>query len=589
MEINNKYEKIRDLFRKEDTSFTCAICDKKLKTFHSSHLKTHGINKDEYIEKYGYPNKHIEKKYLIEEIVDKVGDLYVSQFYKWIYLSKFSSSYVTVQPDQETHRNMYKYDIERHLRGDNTLAVLPYQYYSKWLILDIDTYDSKDENGISWSSRPDAMALIGELKHVLKGYFPDDEIHITSSGGKGYHLELFFDKHVPIKDLARVFSILLNEVVVERYAGVNVEMRPELKGLDGRGVKVALGRNHTNPDYEKNYCGFLDDNFMEIQNEIEYVLNIKKSDSTPIYEMIEAYESDKIKNYRDKYVYKSKQDKNIQKIQDKKSLCSNSEKVVSNSEKEKFNHISIRNYYKYGLEQPGTRHDISFKIAILLKDDGYDEEEIKRKLYTWTEEQVKRGMSKGRKAELVKDIESIIKDVFKKDCHLPKPKDVCITKSDLKMFEKLHSKSLETKKRVINHQKILFAMIVHSRRYAAIDRKFYMTYEQIMESADIGSKTTVSKVINQLNEWGFIEIITRNKKVHDKSKINLPNTYKIGSIEDDKNDKVFQLCDNKILCKNCYLCMVKQSYTIKDLDRVTSRRIKDKIKKLDNKECTMVD
>lgn len=572
MSIYNNYSSVKELFKKEDTSFTCAICSKKLKVFHATHLKLHDITKEEYISLYGIPNKYYEKKIIAESIVKKINDIFVSQSYKWGYLSSFSGMYYTLHKKQKEYRKMHFNDIKKHLSGGNTLVAFPRNGYSKWLLFDIDTYEYTDSNNNRWSSRADAIDLINNLKHILEGYIPADEIHVTSSGNKGYHIELYFNEYIQIEALALFFSILLYEVKIEQFDGVDVEMRPELKGVNGRGIKIPLGHNHTNL-YGSNYCAYLDDDFNHIENEINYVMSIRKTNKDSIYKLINDYKDIEIDDYKDKY------------------KC---EKEVNLSDKEKYslsktnttpcNRSSLWSYYNNGLLIPGTRHDITFKLIMLFKEVDYTIEEAEQKIKAWTEQQIKNGLSKGNVNEINKDIKNILKDVYyRKTYYLPTIMDVFLTKDDLKLLEALQLKSREISKRVINHQKLLFSLIIQSKRYADKDGLFSMTYGQMLDSTTISSKSTINKIINELFNWGFIDIISRNKKgTHVK---NLPNVYKILNVIDDKSINVYHVCSNKDICNYCYINMIKHCYRYKDMKYIISDRVKYKIKNSSSMNC----
>jgi hypothetical protein len=108
-----------------------------------------------------------------------------------------------------------------------------------------------------------------------------------------------------------------------------------------------------------------------------------------------------------------------------------------------------------------------------------------------------------------------------------------------------------------------------------------------MTSAGIKDEETVSKCITDLHNWGFISIISRNRKVKN-SKDNLPNIYQIKNFKTEENDNVFKICNRKTLCSNCFFTMIKECYDSKELNSVVTRSIKYKIIKLDNSNCCML-
>lgn len=577
MNINlDKYKKIQDLFPGalfESSKYKCAICGKEMWSMHSNHFKAHGITKEEYIDKFGFPKDIYLKKYLLELVISKMYSLYVMHTNKWISLSYLTRNYTTKEKEQTGFRCFNKGDMKKHLMGVDALGIFPFEFSCKFLIFDIDAYYS------IYDAREAALII----KHVLTGYIPTSQIHITYSGNKGYHVELFFDDLVPINKLARVFSIILNEVCIENFTGVNVEMRPEVAGIKGKGIKLPCGANHTNLDEYNNYCYFTDDNFEPVDNEVKYLLQIEKTNAAVVDEIINEYRNDRVKDYGDKYVSKDKVDKE----QKDKGLKKSSKVNARDEDKsyEKYQHSGLENYLSDGLTQEGTRHDISFLLAMYLKENGYSKAENMSILFRWSMEQVERGLSASTLGDISKDIKNILNGVYNEEnnYHLSKlNRDICITNNDLKMFEGLNKIAKATGMPMIKYQKILYAILVHGKRYSDEEGIFYMTYDQIRDSSGIGSNSTVCKCISDLDNWGYINIVSRNVKAEDASKKKQPNVYQIINIQYGENKDVFKLCDRKCLCETCFFNMLSKCYDTKTLDNVVTRSIKSKVLKLNN-------
>jgi hypothetical protein len=578
-----KYKKIQDLFPGvliESSRYKCAICGKEMQTMHSNHFKTHGITKDEYIERFGFPKDVYLKKYLLELVVSKMYSLYVMHTNKWLNLSYITKEYTTKEKEQTGFRCFNSGDMKKHLMGVDTLGVFPFKYSCKFLIIDIDAYYSLYE----------AREVAYSIKHVLSGYIPTSQIHITYSGNKGYHVEVFFDDLVPISKLAKVFSIVINDICIEDFPGVNVEMRPELTGIKGMGIKLPCGVNQTNQHEKNNYCYFVDENFEPVNNEVKYLLGIEKTSAAVVDDIISEYKNTKIKNYKDKYVSKDSKEKKIS-IETNECLQKSikDKGVKENSDSERYQHSGIRNYLNNGLTQKGTRHGITFLLAMDLKEQGYSKEENMDILFKWSIKQVERGLSTSSIGDINKDVKNILNGVYStaKNYHLSKVKtDIHITNRDLAMFEGLNRVAKETGIPMINYQKTLYAMLVHGKRYAEKDGIFYMTYEQIMDSADVGSKSTICKYISNLHDWGYINIVSRNEKSDNNLKINQSNVYQLINKDHNKERDVFKLCDRKCLCKDCFFNMINKSYGKKGLDAVVTRSIKSKVLKVSSNYCS---
>lgn len=567
-----KYKKIEELFiqdSKKDLIYNCPVCGKKMKSIHSSHLKTHNLTKEEFINKYGLPNEFYLKRHIVDLIIDKIYSLYITNTDKWVKLSEATLQYYTIEKGADYFRKFNRGDIKRHLNGRDTIGVFSLKSCSKFLIFDIDAYHSQY----------DAMEIANNIKHVLAGYFPKEEIHITFSGNKGYHVELFFDKLVAITDLQELFNIVVNEIDIEKYEGVNVEIRPELKGKDGRGIKLPLGINHKN-EMGNNYCYFVDEDLEQVENEVEYILKIKKSDNYIVNEMISDYSSRDLKPYKNGCL------DNVDEVKgeddETKDIESKENTNISNNVEIDYSRVGIKNYLENGLTQAGTRHNISFLIALYLKAQGHGINESKKILSKWSMEQVQKGMSKGNISEINRDIRGILKGVYSidKKYHLSiSKKEVYITQEDRSKLEALNLLGKELGIKVFSHQKILYAMLIHGKRYSDETGKFYMTYDQIQEITDIKSRNSICKCISELGEWGYIDILERNVK-EKGSKKNVPNVYRIKLNNNEETKDSYKICSNKNICKDCFYNMINKVYSKDTIDKVLTRGVKSKVLKL---------
>ncbi|MCW6078085.1 TOTE conflict system archaeo-eukaryotic primase domain-containing protein [Clostridium sporogenes] len=572
-----KYKKIEELFIQEsikDLTYDCPVCGKEMKSIHLSHLKTHNLTKEEFVNTYGLPNDVYLKRYILDLIIDKIYSLYITNTDKWVKLSEATLQYSTIEKGADYFRKFNRGDIKRHLKGRDAIGIFSLKSCSKFLIFDIDAYHSKY----------DAMEIANNINHVLAGYFPKEEIHITFSGNKGYHIELFFDKLVAIKDLQELFNIVLNEIDIEKYKGVNVEIRPELKGKDGKGIKLPLGINHKN-EMGNNYCYFVDEDLEQVENEIEYILNIKKSDNSFVYEMISDYNNMDLKPYKNGYL--NNQEKVKSENEKTKDIINKTTPNIINSVEIDYSRVGIKNYLENGLTQIGTRHNISFLIALYLKAQGHDINESKEILFKWSMEQVEREMSNGNISEINRDIRGILKGVYDidKNYHLSiSKKEVYITQEDRNKLEALNLLGKEFGIKVFSHQKILYAMLIHGKRYSDETGKFYMTYDQIQQITDIKSRNSICKCISELGKWGYIDIVERNVK-KEGSKKNVPNVYRIKLNDNEEVKGRYKICNNKDICKDCFYNMINKLYSKDTIDKVITRGVKSKVLKVRDSCC----
>lgn len=581
------YQTIHDIYpnkRFKKNGFICEICNKKFKVFSNVHLKTHGITKEEYIEQYGFPSKEYERDYIFKSLLYKLEKLYFMKRNKKLILSSKTGEYSTICGEEykdDKGKTRYKnninlYDLQRHLEGKATLGVFSFKYFSKLLVFDVDSY-----NGLS-----DAQSVAIEIKKILSKYFSTNQIHIVFSGGKGYHIVLYFKETVSIKLLSRVFSIILSEINIEDYNDVNVEMRPEANGCDGRGVKLPCGVNfrYLDPDMKNiNYSCYVDSEFKPIKNEIKYILDIEQSSKNLVNKIIEDYKNEFITDYATESSKTAKKNDSI--IEENKDSEADKKQVGNN-------YKQIVYWINNGLEEHGTRHNVSFKIALYYKALGYSADESYTKLLEWSINQIKTGFTKSSKKEMERDVRHIIYgSVFSlnKDYHLTWYRsNIEFSKSEMYPFIELNEIAKKTGKNMESRKKVLFALMVHGKHYKDINNIFYMTYDQIVRISGVKNTKTISDCITELHELGFIDTILRGKwsKVRNKK---LPNQYKI-TVENSNtlNGKKFKICNKEELCKNCMYQIFSFFYKDDELNKVVTRWIKGRIKSM-HMQCTKSD
>ncbi|MTI67140.1 MAG: hypothetical protein FH753_11165 [Firmicutes bacterium] len=580
-----KYKKIQDLFYNKrfiKRDIVCQNCGKELKVFHGSHLKKCGYSKEEYIKEFGYPNEYYEKDEILKSVIKKIEDLYVVNRNKWLILDGRIRSYVTKETEKIKEENrkrnsehgeiqqLTRRQIKEHLLGKRTVGVFPKWNSNKFLIFDIDSYVGLQK----------AKVVAWHIKWFLGKYFPKNQIHVNYSGNKGYHVTLYFNEFIGIKVLYRLFTIVLNGIRAEDFQGVRVEMRPTAKGEDGYGVKLPLGVNFINRDDYNNYAYFVDEYFNEIEFEVEYVLNIKKSPSNIVWEIIDEYKDKELKEYGENYL-------NIEEVESINNPKYNNKNIQNNG------YDKIECIIENGLEEQGTRHYWSFLIALYYKDKDIHADEAFEFLYEWSKEQIETGMSKSSIHEVVRDINSIVyKSVYNpsKEYFLIKSdryiKDIYFTERDINKFIELNRYAKRYGKTIINHQKVLFALIIHGKTYQQSSREskgqFYMTYDQIIELTGIRSKTTTSKCVTELDELGFIKIVERNSMYYKNKGKRDPNVYRLDFIESMKEDDyLIKISANELQDKDCFYKVMYKYFREEGLKKIFTRHIRYKVLNMD--------
>lgn len=124
-----------------------------------------------------------------------------------------------------------------------------------------------------------------------------------------------------------------------------------------------------------------------------------------------------------------------------------------------------------------------------------------------------------------------------------------------------------------NTKIILFAMLLHSKRYSLKNGVFYMSFKQIEEMTGLGIKAATNN-INELEEKGYIEVVDRNIK-QNHTYLKKPNKYKINLILDSIEEDVVLEVDNssnKINYLQLYFQSTVSLFTNKELAHLPKRQ-----------------
>ena len=144
--------------------------------------------------------------------------------------------------------------ITRHLKGEISIAALSsYSNRSKWVCIDIDTPN------------------LQRVKDTRDALWRDNlSCYVSASGGKGYHLILFFDGPVTLieaQEMSRKVSRIAQRVGLEFD-----KISPSPYGQGGDCIKLPLG---IHPD-TGNKCPFLDDDMQPVSNPLEFLKSIQR-------------------------------------------------------------------------------------------------------------------------------------------------------------------------------------------------------------------------------------------------------------------------------------------------------------------------
>lgn len=499
----------------------CQICNEK--KANAKHVGTHGLTFDEYLQQYE------PESYWKRRTVEKINELYVTARFRFV---ESNSNYTSTVKKQERGYGLTDKDLQNHLDGKKTIAVYATSDKTKFLSFDIDVPD---------------VQILERLVEVLTAYIPRENLLCSFSGGKGYHVDVFFDRLID-KEVAKQFYLL-----VLSEAGYDTKTI-ECRGPGNNAIKLPLGFHVKTGAY----CYLCNEYGVEIEDGThgyKTFCELDPIDGRLIYEAVEL-------NYSADYFT----DDEITKLDELKNDVNMLPVYAGDVE---YKRTSIEELIEKGLHQTGERHQATYKIAIYLKEEGYSPDDAKRFLKDWTVNKCHTALYGSSMKEVEQDIKDTVNSVYRNDYKLEaEAKTVNLNKMEMKEILSVDSQPLS---------RLYFIMYTHCKAFGDKRGSFYMTYKQIEQAgAAKGDRGLIKEQIDKLAELGKVEVIRRNARVEGK-KESLPNQYRIKALEGEMSvvvtGKTFTPCrQQQRRCADCTACHL---LTKKEIDECYGKRAKE--------------
>lgn len=339
-------------------------------------------------------------------------------------------------------------EVMNHLDGEFCVCVFAGEHATKFITIDVDMGEPEVVRKVI-----DTMVDMG---------IPRELIYVSSSGRKGYHVDIFFEDFIYNACAEKFYWAM-----IER-SGLNprkVEFRPTHR----QAIKLPLGVHAKTG----NRCWFVDRETLEPIEEFEYVFCIQKIPRSYMEGIVDG-----IVNEHMRQIYNE--------------AAKNKNKVVSKAKTvTDFSDESLR------VTEKGTRHNIQKKVAARARMDGCDYDDIVNAQMEWYLRQ-NASVIGSTESEVRVDAELLAKwavnnVAIKYSAESSKPKD---------SFFRIHKSSLPY---IMNAptkatRLVLFLLIVFCDRYGEAK----ISYETIAEYTGISS-VSVAKAIKWLSEEGYID------------------------------------------------------------------------------------
>ena len=462
-----------------------------------------------------------------ELITKKINELMVTDRKHHI-LMKDNGAYREV-----THYNLNDGSIQRHLEGKETVGVFAGSQITKYICFDVDTKEHAER---------DARHLVNVL---VDDYNIDrNDIHISLSGSKGLHAELYLDRVISYKMAERFYQDVR---IKAGFSKEQVELRPQPR----QGVKLPLGINRKTGKR----CYYVDSHtFKPIEN-LEHILTIEPM-SADFFE-IEFSELEPI-------------------ILDEK----HAEKLTETISPINTNTIDLENTLQYvedvlaygHIKQSGTRNNMTLALAIYLKEHyGAQQEDVFKHItdIMLTSKQEHDTVSSTEKF-IKSETKRIVNVVYKYDYKLiKKNRDVEIYKQEV--LEILNIKEKHLKQLYLIH-------LIQSKRHAKANGDYYITYATMSKMGATKNTKSLAKYLRDLEDRDLIEVVERKVWDIDRLKtegksVYKPNIYRAKKIVTSKNDvDSITIRDNQELDLNRFLKSLTEHFTDIELKKFLPRK-----------------
>lgn len=353
-----------------------------------------------------------------------------------------------------------------HINQRYAICVYAGVYSSKFICFDVD-----DGNRETVKCIIDSLVELG---------FDREKIYLSTSGGKGYHVEIFFDGLMYTDKLKCVYDYVCDKNRLDKN---KVEFRPTA----GQSIKLPLSIHRKTG----NVCWYLDRDTFEPIETMDFVVQIQQVDVEFANKIIKQI----------KYIPAAEE-----------TICSDlvDEKDISDDE-----HDEICGDHYPDIKQSGERNKLMVQIAVHNRYRGLSPAACRDELTHWYRKQDQRLIKESEQSVLA-DIDQIIKWAYSEKFQLgnKRTNEIVFTPVD---FRILAAQTVQSRR------KIMFYILLCMKRYGHAT----VSADQMSELLKI-SRQGIIKALNNLQEGKWITAKKNRCVTKPEGVIRLPNTYFLG-------------------------------------------------------------
>jgi hypothetical protein len=262
--------------------------------------------------------EEIHKKEIIK-VAYRLSDLYVNNFDKYNMVTK--DGVMFAPKSKQGFTKLTQRAIVGHVFEGYAICIFAGKESSKFMCLDVDLQDT------------DVLDLI--IAKMQEAGVDRNLIYVSTSGNKGYHIEIFFSNVVKTEKLKKFYKWIIWKTGL---SPVKVEFRP----TNTQSIKLPLSIHAKTG----NVCWYLDNTYHPIEDK-KYIFQIETIPRDVILSIIEALETPP-----EQEVYRN-------------------------------NIVTIASMDFPQIIEKGTRHKLMLSIALYLHNLGYDQDYIGNALEQW--------------------------------------------------------------------------------------------------------------------------------------------------------------------------------------------------------------
>lgn len=425
-----------------------------------------------------------------KETIQDLNRLYVSTRKK--YLVQFPEKYATFNKDTSSNIKTFNDSmLINHLNGKFTYGVFAGGYFNKFITFDVDYKDDQ-------KARYMTQKIIYELTESYN--IPRKDIHVSLSGSKGYHIDLFFKNAIRVTDLEKFFQVVM--VDVGKIKGGEVEFRPKWT----QGVKLPLGIHQRTG----NRCWFVDNVTLQPIESYDYLNNVEPLETEIITD--------------------NDFDLTDQQVAEFEQVVESTDITINKADFSKGLQRATKIIEAGQLIESNTRNNVTLDLSKFFLSQGYEQDEAITFIMDILDNTPSDYFSEGSTRDhWLKETERIVNITFEREYTFGEYKSVHITKTEI--IEVLRAGTFKTKQ-------LLYAMLITSKRYG---ETFYLPESVALKMLGTKSKKTFGDSLRRLVEGGFIEYVRKGEIDKARSRQtgqtrHKPNRYRL-TIEKPKNDE----------------------------------------------------